>query len=194
MHAEAPSGDLAAEDRCGVVRQEAVEDPGQLAVDTGGSTYSAIPIASCWALTCATRLADLKSRRLHLPAVFEGPDIQKQIAICDLDGAAMEPATTNTCAIASSIRFGQCSAVQALDHYGSAARGESIHTLQRAVHEGVISNEPGQGIVPRRLMRSRDRWQKRFFTFEGGLCARHEHRCAGWLRFMAAATSPLHPP
>jgi TnpA family transposase len=164
----------------GVVRQETVEDVGQLAVDTHGFTYFAMLVAKLLGFDLCPRLADLKSRRLHLPVGFEVPDILKEIVDCDLDEAAMEPAYDEHVRIASSIRVGQCSAVQALDRYGSDARGqpaydagaqlgmmltsiylmdyflnpefrgeiqhalnrgESIHTLQRAIHDGAMSND-----------------------------------------------------
>lgn len=164
----------------GVVRQEAVEDVGQLAVDTHGFTYFAMLVAKLLGFDLCPRLADLKSRRLHLPVGFEVPDVLKEIVDCDLDEAAMDAAYDEHVRIASSIRVGQCSAVQALDRFGSDARGqpaydagvqlgmmltsiylmdyfvnaefrgeiqhalnrgESIHTLQRAIHDGAMSND-----------------------------------------------------
>lgn len=162
------------------MRQEAVEDVGQLAVDTHGFTYFAMLVAKLLGFDLCPRLADLKSRRLHLPVGFDVPDALQDVVDCDLDEIAMEAAYDEHVRIASSIRVGQCSAVQALDRYGSDARGqpaydagvqlgmmltsiylmdyflnpefrgeiqhalnrgESIHTLQRAIHDGAMSND-----------------------------------------------------
>lgn len=164
----------------GVVRQEAVEDIGQLAVDTHGFTYFAMLLAKLLGFDLCPHLADLKHRRLHLPVGFEVPDVLKAIIDCDLDEAAMEKNFDEHVRIASSVRVGHCSAVQALDRYGSDARGqaaydagvqlgkmltslylmdyflnpefraevrhalnrgEAMHTLQRAIHDGQIPND-----------------------------------------------------
>jgi len=164
----------------GVVRQEAVEDIGQLAVDTHGFTYFAMLVAKLLGFDLCPRLADLKSRRLHVPAGFAVPAALKDIVDSDLDEAAIEAAYDEHVRIASSIRVGQCSAVQALERYGSDARGqpaydagvqlgmmltavyrmdyflnpefrreiqhalnrgEAMHTLQRAIHDGAIPND-----------------------------------------------------
>jgi TnpA family transposase len=164
----------------GMVRQEAVEDIGQLAVDTHGFTYFAMLLAKLLGFDLCPHLADLKHRRLHLPVGFAVPDILKAIIDCDLDEAAMEKSYDEHVRIASSVRVGQCSAVQALDRYGSDARGqaaydagvqlgkmltslylmdyflnpefraevrhalnrgEAMHTLQRAIHDGQIPND-----------------------------------------------------
>lgn len=164
----------------GVVRQEAVEDIGQLAVDTHGFTFFAMLVAKLLGFDLCPRLADLKSRRLHVPAGMDVPEILKGIVDCDLDEAAMLREYDEFVRIASSIRVGQCSAVQALDRYGSDARGQSaydagvqlgmmltsiylmdyfmnpafrgelqhalnrgeaMHTLQRAIHDGAIPND-----------------------------------------------------
>ena len=164
----------------GMVRQEAVEDIGQLAVDTHGFTYFAMLLAKLLEFDLCPHLADLKHRRLHLPVGFAVPDVLKAIIDCDLDEAAMEKSFDEHVRIASSVRVGQCSAVQALDRYGSDARGqaaydagvqlgkmltslylmdyflnpefraevrhalnrgEAMHTLQRAIHDGQIPND-----------------------------------------------------
>lgn len=164
----------------GMVRQQAVEDLGLLAVDTHGFTYFAMMVSKLLGFDLCPRLADLKSRRLHVPVDSEVPDALKAIVECDLDEAKIEAAFDELVRIASSIRIGRCSAVQALERYGSAARGqpaydagvqlgkmltavylmdyflkpdfraeiqhalnrgEAMHTLQRAIHDGQVPND-----------------------------------------------------
>jgi TnpA family transposase len=126
------------------------------------------------------RLTDLKSRRLHVPVGFDVPDAVRCVVDCDLDEAAMEAFHDEHVRIAASIYTGHCSAVLALERYGSDARGqpaydagvqtgqllttiylldyftnpafraevqhalnrgESMHTLQRAIHDGQVPND-----------------------------------------------------
>jgi len=164
----------------GVIRQSAVEDIGQLSVDTHGHTHFAMALSKYLRFDLCPRLADFKHRRLHAPVGFTVPEALKLVLDCDIVEADMEAAYDEHVRIASSVRVGRCSAVQALDRYGSGARGqlaydagvqmgmllcsifqmdyfllpafrgeirhvlnrgEAMHTLQRAIHDGQIPND-----------------------------------------------------
>ena len=161
----------------GVVRQSAVEDVGQLAVDTHGYTHFAMAQAKLLRFDLCPQLADMSKRRLHAFADGYIPDNLLAVMRGDLDEAKIEAAYDELVRVASSVRVGQCSAVQMMDRYGSDARGqavyeagvdlgkalcaifqmdyhlnaafrgemrhvlnrgESMHTLQRAIHDGMI--------------------------------------------------------
>ncbi len=111
----------------GVVRQEAVEDIGQLAVDTHCFTYFAMLQGKLLGFDLCPRLADLKHRRLHLQVGFEVPDVLKSIIDCDLDEDALEKHFDEHVRIASSARVGRCSAVEALERYGSDELGQAAY-------------------------------------------------------------------
>lgn len=164
----------------GVMRQSVVDDIGQLAVDTHGYTHFAMTLTKLAGFDLCPRLADLKHRRLHAPVGSAMPDALKPVLDCDIFEADIEACYDDLVRITSSVRVGQCSAVQALQRYGSDARGqrvydagvqlgkllcsiflmdyflippfrgeiqhalnrgESIHTLQRAIHDGQVPNE-----------------------------------------------------
>ncbi|MDG0854458.1 Tn3 family transposase [Roseateles puraquae] len=164
----------------GVVRQRATNDIAQLAVDTHGFTYFGMLIAKLLRFDLCPRLADLKSRRLHVPVDFDVPEILDCVVDRDLDEAEMEAHHDEHVRIAASIYTGHCSAVLALERYGSDARGqpaydagvqigkllttiylldyfinpafrsevqhalnrgESMHTLQRAIHDGQVPSD-----------------------------------------------------
>lgn len=164
----------------GMVRQSAVDDFGQLAVDTHGYTDFAMGQAKLLGFDLCPHLADIKHRRLHAPIGYVVPESLKAVLDCDLRISACEAMYDEMVRIAASISTGHCSAVQALTRFGSDARGqavydagvqfgkllrtiylvdyflippfrsevrhalnrgESSHTLQRAIHSGKIPNE-----------------------------------------------------
>lgn len=161
----------------GVVRQSAVEDVGQLAVDTHGYTHFAMAQAKLLRFDLCPQLADMSTRRLHVFADGCVPENLLTVMRGDLNETMIEAAYDSLVHVASSVRVGQCSAVQMMDRYGSDARGqtvyeagvhlgkalcaifqmdyhlnptfrsemrhvlnrgESMHTLQRAIHDGQI--------------------------------------------------------
>ncbi len=111
----------------GVVRQSVVEDIGQLAVDTHGYTHFGMTQSKLLGFDLCPRIADFRSKHLHAPIGFSAPDALLQVLDCDIDEARIESAYDELVRIASSIRTGQCSAVQALHRYGSDARGQPAY-------------------------------------------------------------------
>jgi TnpA family transposase len=111
----------------GVVRQSAVEDIGQLAVDTHGYTHFGMALAKYLHLDLCPRLAHLNSRRLHAMVGFATPKALLPVLDCDIVEAAIEATYDEHVRIAASVRSGQCSAVQALHRYGSDARGQQVY-------------------------------------------------------------------
>ncbi len=111
----------------GVVRQSAVEDVGQLAVDTHGYTDFAMAVAKLLGFDLCPRLADIKHRKLYALKGYAAPAILNPVMACNLELSVMEEILDEMVRIAASIRSGQCSAVQALSRFGSAARGQSVY-------------------------------------------------------------------
>ncbi len=111
----------------GVVRQSAVEDVGQLAVDTHGYTDFAMAVAKLLGFDLCPRLADIKHRKLYALKGYTVPDALETVLACNLELSVMEAVFDEMVRIAASIRSGQCSAVQALTRFGSAARGQSVY-------------------------------------------------------------------
>lgn len=111
----------------GVVRQSAVEDVGQLAVDTHGYTDFAMAVAKLLGFDLCPRLADIKHRKLYALRGYTVPGSLESVMACNLELSDMEGVLDELVRIAASIRSGQCSAVQALTRFGSAARGQSVY-------------------------------------------------------------------
>lgn len=111
----------------GVVRQTAVEDIGQLAVDTHGYTDFAMAVAKLLGFDLCPRLADIKHRKLYALKGCSVPSVLDSVMNCNLELSVMEGVFDEMVRIAASIRSGQCSAVQALTRFGSAARGQSVY-------------------------------------------------------------------
>nr|WP_326527807.1 Tn3 family transposase [Rhodoferax sp.] len=111
----------------GVVRQSAVEDVGQLAVDTHGYTDFAMAVAKLLGFDLCPRLADIKHRKLYALKGYTVPEALETVMACTLEFSVMEGVFDEMVRIAASIRSGQCSAVQALTRFGSAARGQSVY-------------------------------------------------------------------
>lgn len=111
----------------GVVRQSAVEDVGQLAVDTHGYTDFAMAVAKLLGFDLCPALADIKHRKLFALKGTIVPNVLDPVMACNLELSAMEGIFDELVRIAASIRSGQCSAVQALTRFGSAARGQSVY-------------------------------------------------------------------
>ncbi len=111
----------------GVVRQSAVEDVGQLAVDTHGYTDFAMAVAKLLGFDLCPRLADIKHRKLYALKGTTVAEVLDPVMACNLEISVMEAVFDEMVRISASIRSGQCSAVQALTRFGSAARGQSVY-------------------------------------------------------------------
>ena len=111
----------------GAIRQSAVEDVGQLAVDTHGYTDFGMAVAKLLGLDLCPCLADIKHRKLYALKGYTVPTVLDQVMACTLELSVMEGVLDELVRIAASIRSGQCSAVQALTRFGSAARGQSVY-------------------------------------------------------------------
>lgn len=125
----------------GMVRQTAVEDVGQLAVDTHGYTDFAMGLGKLLHFDLCPHLADIKHRKLHAFKGYAGPASLAGVLVCDLNMADMEAVYDDLVRIAASVHSGQCSAVQVLTRFGSDARGQAIYDggvqyglLQRTIY------------------------------------------------------------
>ena len=166
----------------GAMRQRHVELE-KLAVDTHGFTHFAMAVGKLLSFDLWPRLADMGDRKLFVPRGIEVPDvllpITERLAIDNRLRRGWDPLLR----IAASINGGWCSAITALDLYGSAAKGdpahecgntlgkllrtiylcdllsntrfrrelqrvlnqgESMHELQRAIHNGPIRAKHGR--------------------------------------------------
>src|SRR5208283_4291960 len=107
----------------GAMRQRHVELE-KLAVDTHGFTHFAMAVAKQLSFDLCPRLADTGDRKLFVPRGIEVPDvllpITERLAIDNSLRRGWDPLLR----IAASINGGWCSAVTALDLYGSAAKGD----------------------------------------------------------------------
>lgn len=111
----------------GMVRQTAVEDVGQLAVDTHGYTDFAMGLGKLLRCDLCPHLADIKHRQLHALKGHEGHPSLSNVLVCDLKLADIEAVYDDLVRIAASVYSGQCSAVQVLTRFGSDARGQVIY-------------------------------------------------------------------
>ena len=164
----------------GVIRQSVVDDIGQLAVDTHGYTHFAMAQAKLLRFDLCPWLADFGRRQLSVPKGFNVPSGLGSVMAADVELDAIRAVYDELVRVAASIRTGQCSAVQALDRFGSDARGqavyeggvrlgqllctlyqmdfflnssfrgelrhalnrgEAIHALQRAIHDGQVPHD-----------------------------------------------------
>jgi TnpA family transposase len=166
----------------GAMRQRHVELD-KLAVDTHGFTHFAMAVAKLLGFDLCPRLADMGDRKLFVPRGVDVPEVLLPITErLGLDND-LRRGWDSLLRIAASINGGWCSAVTALDLYGSAAKGdpayecgdtlgkllrtiylcdllsnaefrrelqrvlnqgESMHELQRAIHNGPIRAKHGR--------------------------------------------------
>lgn len=119
----------------GAIRQELKGLDG-VAVDTHGYTDFGMTMAKFIGIDLCPRLAHLTDRKLYVPRGFEVPAILKDIT---KQTVSLPPVCSNwesLVRIAASIESGWCSAVLALERYGSAARGDPVY--QAGVSLGQI--------------------------------------------------------
>jgi TnpA family transposase len=112
----------------GALRQQQVDRLERVAVDTHGFTHFAMTLAKITGFDLCPRIAKLKKRKLYLPKGFTNiPDILKPIV-------ASEPVSRQTITrgwdglmrLGTSVKKGWYPATEALDRYGSAARGDPV--------------------------------------------------------------------
>ncbi|CAE6965459.1 Tn3 family transposase [Paraburkholderia domus] len=111
----------------GVVRQSATKDISVLAVDTHGYTDFGMGVARALGFDLCPRLSHLRDRRLHVPRNHYVPARLAEITDRDVRLDLISEVWDEFVRIAASIRSGKCTAVEALNRFGSAARGQSVY-------------------------------------------------------------------
>lgn len=111
----------------GVVRQTAIEDVAQLAVDTHGYTDFGIAVAKGLKFDLCPVLQHMRDRYLHVPRGHMVPDEILPVAVGDVDLSEIEAIYDEFVRVVASIKSGRCTAVQALQRFGSAARGQDVY-------------------------------------------------------------------
>jgi TnpA family transposase len=116
----------------GVVRQLHI-DIERLAVDTHGYTDVAMGIARLLDFDLCPRLKNLRERRLTMPRGTEVQDVLATVTDCTLDLDCVYEQWDELVRVAASIHNGTTSAVLALERFGSAARGDPVHTAAKTL-------------------------------------------------------------
>ena len=111
----------------GVVRQNGTDDVAQLAVDTHGYTDFGIAVAKGLKFDLCPVLQHMRDRYLHVPRGHMVPDETLPVVAGDVDLLAIEAIYDQFVRVVASIRSGRCTAVQALQRFGSAARGQDVY-------------------------------------------------------------------
>ena len=167
----------------GALRQQQVDRLERVAVDTHGFTHFAMALAKLVGFDLCPRLARLRRRKLYLPKGLEVPPILQPIVAETVSRRALGRGWDGLLRLGTSVKHGWCSATEALDRFGSAARGdpvhasgdalgkllrtlylcddlsspvfrteildllhqgEAVHSLQRAIHNGLITAKRGR--------------------------------------------------
>ena len=111
----------------GVIRQSGTDDVAQLAVDTHGYTDYAMGLAWALGFDLCPRLSHLRDRRLHVPEHHTVPAELVSVTDQDVRVDLIESIWDEFVRVAASVQSGQCTAVQALARFGSAARGQPVY-------------------------------------------------------------------
>lgn len=111
----------------GAVRQTATEDVAQLAVDTHGYTDFAIATAKLLRFDLCPVLEHMRDRHLHVPIGHMVPEEVTFATVGDIDMEKVEAVYDELLRVAASIHTGRCTAVQALQRFGSSARGQDVY-------------------------------------------------------------------
>ncbi|NEX59945.1 Tn3 family transposase [Noviherbaspirillum galbum] len=111
----------------GILRQTRQADVAQLAVDTHGYTDFAMAVAKCLQFDLCPRLAHMRDRQLYVPLDHLVPAELESVVAGDIDIDAIAASYDEFVRLVASIQSGQCSAVQALQRYGSASSGYSVY-------------------------------------------------------------------
>ena len=117
----------------GALRQQHVPDLERVAVDTHGFTHFAMTLAKLVGFDLCPRLARLKTRRLYLTRGIKVPTVLQPIVAETVSRRAITRAWDGLLRLASSVRDGWYPATEALERFGSAARGDPIHTAGEAL-------------------------------------------------------------
>lgn len=167
----------------GALRQRQIDRLERVAVDTHGFTHVAMALAKLVGFDLCPQLAKLKRRKLYLPKGLAVPQVLRPLVAETVSRRAIGRGWDGLLRLAISVKHGWCSAIEALDRYGSAARGdpihasgdalgkllrtlhlcdylsnpafraeildllrqgESVHSLQRAIHHGLVTAKRGR--------------------------------------------------
>lgn len=111
----------------GVVRQSATQDVAQLAVDTHGYTDFAMAVAKALGFDLCPYLQHMRDRHLHVPIDHMVPQELIPVITGDVNVALIEKVYDEFVRVVASIKNGRCTAVQALQRFGAAARGQDVY-------------------------------------------------------------------
>ncbi|BBE10388.1 Transposase Tn3 family protein [Mycoavidus cysteinexigens] len=111
----------------GVVRQSKADDVTQLAVDTHGYTDFGIAIGKGLRFDICPRLQHMRDRRLHVPIDHRAPAELLPVIRGDVNLESIVAIYDEFVRVVASIHSGHCTAVQALQRFGSAARGQDVY-------------------------------------------------------------------
>ena len=109
----------------GAIRQDLVTLE-RVAVDTHGYTDFAMLMAKLLGFDLCPRLASLDERKLFVPRSVPIPENLRSVAV-PLSIRSIAAGWDGLIRVAASIQGGWCSAVLALDRFGSDAKGDPIH-------------------------------------------------------------------
>ena len=96
-------------------------------VDTHGYTDFGIAVAKGLKFDLCPVLQHMRDRYLHVPRGHMVPDETLPVVAGDVDLLAIEAIYDQFVRVVASIRSGRCTAVQALQRFGSAARGQDVY-------------------------------------------------------------------
>jgi TnpA family transposase len=167
----------------GALRQQQVDQLERVAVDTHGFTHFGMALAKSAGFDLCPHLAGLRRRKLYLPKGLEVPPILQPVVAETVSRRVIARGWDGFLRLGTSVKHGWCSATEALDRFGSAARGdpvhasgdalgkllrtlylcdylsnpvfrteildllnqgEAVHSLQRAIHSGLITPRRGR--------------------------------------------------
>jgi TnpA family transposase len=111
----------------GALRQRQVDQLERVAVDTHGFTHFAMALAKLVGFDLCPRLARLKHRKLYLPKGLEVPSILRPIVAETVSRRTIGRGWDGLLRLGASVKHGWSSATDALDRFGSAARGDPVH-------------------------------------------------------------------
>lgn len=119
----------------GVVRDDRLETS-QLAVDTHGYTDFAMALAKLVGFDLCPRLKALKERHLFLPQGARIPQALRPICRANVDLRKVEAQWDDLVHLAAAVHSGNASAINALNRFGSASRGNPLY--EAGVHLGRL--------------------------------------------------------
>lgn len=112
----------------GALRQQQVDRLERVAVDTHGFTHFAMTLAKVTGFDLCPRIAKLKKRKLYLPKGFTNiPDVLKPVVAAEpVSRKVIVKGWDGLMRLGTSVKKGWYPATEALDRYGSAARGDPV--------------------------------------------------------------------